>query len=140
MPLVGWLWLQLQGDCTPIVLEFGKMLQALAAPTARYFELRKEEGGEERWRKMSYAEYIASNCVLPRSGCVECLGARGELMWAERISSPENTTSSPLEAMMCGKGAMRIRKEKLLSRMLMLERNNASVMYRAFQTFEPSSR
>ena len=33
---------------------------------------------------------------------------------------------------------MRIRKEKLLSRMLMLERNNASVMYRAFQTFEPS--
>ena len=134
----AWLWLQLQGDCTPIVLEFGKMLQALAAPTARYFELRKEEGGEERWRKMSYAEYIASNGVLPRSGCVECLGARGELMWAERISSPENTTSSPLEAMMCGKGAMRIRKEKLLSRMLMLERNNASVMYRAFQTFEPS--
>ena len=53
-----WLWFKRASDATQIALEFGPTHQKDAAPVAAYWRLREEEGGRDRWEKITYEEYM----------------------------------------------------------------------------------
>lgn len=151
------LWVQRAYDGTPKVLTFDRH-QAVAAPTARYWELRAKdraesqanngsgtgsgsgnvqaEEGQQRWRAIKYEDHMALNGNRkPMSGTLDCLGVAGTVHYKEtgtdrslRSASGEETRVSTVVS------------EELPAKMLVMQRGNSSCLHACIEAAAPALR